>query len=341
MRRLLSLAVLLVPTAVHAADPPPADAFAAFAACAALGRGINLGNALEAPKEGEWGVTLKADYFRLIREAGFSHVRLPVKWSAHAAAAAPFAIDEAFAERVDWALDQAAANGLKVVLNVHHYSEMDTDPDRHLPRLIGLWEQIGRRYKDRPASAVYFELLNEPHDKLTPEKWNDAIPQLLRTVRATNPSRPVVVGPGSWNAIWALLKLTLPADPMLVVTVHYYEPFKFTHQGAHWASDDVKKLSGLTWTGTDAEVKALRDSFGKAAAWAKANNRPVYLGEFGAFEKADLASRGRWTAAVAREAERAGFAWAYWEFCSGFGAYDPRAEAWRTPLRTALVPPAP
>ena len=31
-----------------------------------LGRGINLGNALDAPHEGAWGVTLKADYYRLI-----------------------------------------------------------------------------------------------------------------------------------------------------------------------------------------------------------------------------------------------------------------------------------
>src|ERR1700681_3953301 len=49
-----------------------------------LGRGINLGNALDAPQEGAWGVTLEADYFRLIQEAGFNSVRIPIRWSAHA-----------------------------------------------------------------------------------------------------------------------------------------------------------------------------------------------------------------------------------------------------------------
>ena len=29
--------------------------------------------------------------------------------------------------------------------------------------------------------------------------------------------------------------------------------------------------------------------------------------------------------------------WAYWEFGSGFGAYDPQAKAWRQPLRKALL----
>jgi endoglucanase len=73
-------------------------------------------------------------------------------------------------------------------------------------------------------------------------------------------------------------------------------------------------------------------------AWGKAHERPIFLGEFGAFEGADLESRARWTQAVARSAEQHGFSWAYWEFCSGFGAYDPKAKSWRQALKTALLP---
>jgi endoglucanase len=63
----------------------------------------------------------------------------------------------------------------------------------------------------------------------------------------------------------------------------------------------------------------------------------VFLGEFGAFQVADMDSRARWTRFVAREAEKLGFSWAYWEFCAGFGAYDPQAGAWRGPLKGALL----
>ena len=44
---------------------------------AGLGRGVNLGNALDAPNEGEWGVTLKAEYFAKIKQAGFDSVAFP------------------------------------------------------------------------------------------------------------------------------------------------------------------------------------------------------------------------------------------------------------------------
>jgi endoglucanase len=338
MRSLSLAAGVLLVAMLPAAEPvKPSGKTDVFAVNKSLGRGMNLGNALEAPNEGEWGLKLEASYFEIIKAAGFQTVRVPVKWSAHAAREAPYTIEPAFFERIDWVLDQAEANRLNVVLNCHHYSEMDAEPDRNLARLVGLWKQIASRYKDRPASVV-FELLNEPHEKLIDEKWNAAIPPVLEAVRATNPTRPVIVGPAFWNAIWALPKLKLPDDPYLILTIHYYDPFKFTHQGAPWGSADVRNLSGIKWEGTEPEVKAIRAGFDQAEEWAKKHKVPVFLGEFGAFEKADMASRAKWTAAIVREAESHGFSWAYWEFASGFGAYDKSAKAWRKPLLNALIP---
>jgi endoglucanase len=322
--------------AIALCGPSPAADPDVHAANKRLGRGVNLGNALEAPKEGAWGVTLKAEYFKAIKDAGFDSVRLPVKWSAHIKAKPIYAIDPKFAARVDWAIDEALKNNLNVVVNIHHFEGMDFDPDTYLPELVDLWSRIAARYKDRPA-GVYFELLNEPHDKLTEEKWNAAVPKLLAAVRKTNPTRPVIVGPGQWNGIRALDKLQLPeADRNLIVTVHSYEPFQFTHQGASWAKGS-DKWKGTKWTGSDAEKAEVRKRFEQAAAWAKKHDRPIFLGEFGAFSAADMESRARWTRFVAREAERLAWSWAYWEFCSGFGAYDPRTDQWREPLKAALL----
>src|SRR5437588_6851367 len=113
MRSFIALSLLLMNTSAFAGD--------IHAINKKLGRGINLGNALDAPREGAWGVTLKAEYFKAIKEAGFDTVRLPVKWSAHAEGKPPYTIDPKFAERVDWAMDQALANKLNIIVNVHHY----------------------------------------------------------------------------------------------------------------------------------------------------------------------------------------------------------------------------
>jgi endoglucanase len=333
VKRLIALGLLLFATAIGGMAAEPTDVFTANKA---LGRGVNLGNALEAPTEGAWGMTIEDGYFGLIKKAGFDTVRLPVKWSAHAEAQAPFAIDTDFFKRVDHLLDQAEKAKLNVVLNVHHFDELNKNPDGQAERFVGLWTQIAERYKSRPAS-VYFELNNEPHDKLVDAKWNDLLPKGLAAVRKTNPTRPVIVGPAQWNSIRALPKLQLPDDKYLIVTVHYYNPHEFTHQGATWSSENVKTIKDRKWTGSEAELKALRKDFDQAAEWAKANKRPIFLGEFGAYEKAPMESRVKWTAAVRQEAEARGFSWAYWEFGAGFGVYDRKAKEWRKELLEALT----
>src|SRR4051794_25399343 len=69
-----------------------------------LGRGINLGNALDAPQEGAWGVKLEDSYFRVIADAGFGSVRIPIRWSTHAESTPPYRIEPDFFGRVDWAV---------------------------------------------------------------------------------------------------------------------------------------------------------------------------------------------------------------------------------------------
>jgi endoglucanase len=74
-----------------------------------------------------------------------------------------------------------------------------------------------------------------------------------------------------------------------------------------------------------------------AADWSKANDRPIFLGEFGAYDKADMASRARYTEFVARTAEKFGFSWAYWQFDSDFIVYNIDREEWVGPIKKALT----
>lgn len=310
-----------------------------FAMNRRIGRGVNLGNALEAPKEGAWGVTLQAEYFRLIKEQGFQSVRVPVRWSAHADDKPPYTIDAQFFERVDWVIEQARLNGLVVILNIHHYNEANADPAGHRARVLAIWAQIAVRYKDVP-DWLLFELFNEPNGKaMPPEVWNALARDLLAKIRETNPERYIVVGPVDWNSVYQLNVLELPAgDRRIIGTFHYYLPFPFTHQGAEWAQGSEKWL-GTLWQATAEEKAAVDSDLDLAQAWSAREHRPVLLGEFGAYSKAEMSSRARWTAYVARAAEERGMSWSYWEFCAGFGVYDPHLRVFRQPLLQALIPP--
>jgi len=322
---------------INTTTPTPKEDGDAFDQNKRLGRGVNLGNALEAPVEGEWGVVLQADFFQLIKGAGFNSVRLPIRWSAHAMEHVPYTIDSAFFERVDWAVNQALSRDLVVIINMHHYEEIMVSPRSHKERFLSLWEQIAKHYQDYPDN-LFFELLNEPNGSLVTRSWSSIAQEVIQAVRKTNPKRIIIVGPGNWNSINDLYDLQLPSeDRNLIITVHYYSPFNFTHQGAEWVEGSDAWL-GTTWQANKAEKEAILNDFNIASKWSQQNHRPIFLGEFGSYNKADMDSRARWTAFIARTAEEFGFSWAYWEFCAGFGLYDRDSKQWNQSLLKALIP---
>lgn len=307
-----------------------------------LGRGINFGNMLEAPREGDWGVRVEPVHIDLAT-AHFRTVRLPVRWTNHAAVTVDATVDEAFARRVDSVIDQLLARGLYVILDLHHYSQLFGDalhpnearvaPEILEERLVNIWRQLGERYRHR-SSRLLFELLNEPHGKLDAESWNRLLARLLPVVRQSNPNRVVLVGPTYWNGVRDLDKLRLPPDRNLIVAFHNYDPFPFTHQGITYLPKPFP--TGATCCDA-AQRKQVVDAFDTAKRWSEATGYPLHLGEFGAYQAADMASRESYTRLVRDEAEKRGFGWTYWELASSFGVYDAKAGRWVEPIRRALL----
>ncbi len=302
-----------------------------------LGRGINLGNIFEAPEEGAWGLFMEEEFFRLIKEAGFESVRIPVRWSAHTTDSAPYTIDPEFLERVEWAVDKSLDQDLMVIFNIHHYEEIFDNPAGERAKFLSIWEQLSDHFKDKPGEVI-FEILNEPHGNLTAELWNIMLPEALDIIREHNPNRTVMIGAAEWGGIPGLLKLEIPDDDNLIVTVHYYEPFQFTHQGAEWVQgQDADEWLGTTWDGTPAEVAAISDHFQQIVNWGEQRNVPINIGEFGAYSRADSPSRARWTAEIVRFARDHNMSFHYWEFASGFGIYNSNTGEWNFELRNALI----
>ena len=272
-------------------------------------------------------------HLQAIRDGGFDHVRLNLHAFEHMDAEGK--LPARWFKTLDEVLAASMNAGLQVIIDQHNFMDCAKAIDTCRSKLKAFWRQVAPRYKDAP-DAVLFEILNEPNGAADP-LWNDILAENLQIIRETNPKRRVVVGPKFWNSMDHLDSLKLPeSDRNLVVTFHYYSPFPFTHQGAHWV-EEFKNVSGITW-GTVAEREQIGKDFDKVKAWAQKNNRPILLGEFGALETGALAQRVAWTSTVARAAEARGFGWSYWQFDSDFIVCDMKADGWVKPILNALVP---
>ena len=326
--------MLLLLTATLASAQPQADA---FAQARALGRGVNLLGYDRVWQSREQG-RFQPKHFRLIKEAGFTTVRINLFPFRHMTETNGWALKPEWLGTLDWIVALAREQNLKVILDLHEFTVIGEDPAAHKPKFLAFWRQISAHGQKLPPDVV-FEVLNEPSGKLTEALWNEYFAEALALIREKNPTRLVVVGPGHWNSFEHLGELVLPEkDRNLLVTIHYYQPFEFTHQGAAWAGRADKV--GVDWAGTAAERAAIKRDFDVAAAWAKKNNRPMLLGEFGAYEKADLAARARYVDAVARAAEAQGWSWAYWQFDRDFFVFDTARDRWVEPILHGLIPPA-
>ncbi len=327
-----------------------------------LGRGINLGNYFEAEVrphcptgENCWtGRFLEQADVELIKAAGFKSVRIPVRWSDHAAETPQYEIDAAFLDRVQVVVDWAIAADLKVVLNTHHYVQMMNEPATNLPghraRLAAIWGQICDRFPTTsyPVDQVVFELLNEPNGTVGYTEWNGIIDELTTVIRTTKGQsvRKIMVGTANWGGPAGLDHLSLPESANAdntIITIHWYEPFRFTHQGADWVNPpgSADEWIGTTWRGTSGEQQPLLNLYESVEDWIADQGEPfeVFVGEFGVYgEYAEAEYRKAWTAFIAREAEARGWSWAYWEFDQGFGAYDRDVGEWRPEIIDALLP---
>jgi endoglucanase len=330
-RPTILFALLLCAASLASASEQP---LSAAQQVAAMQRGVNIVG-YDPLWQDASRARFKPRHFEIIRNGGFSSVRialmafrfmndrneLPQKWF----------------DTLDGLVNEALKQDLHVIIDEHDYSACGRDVVACRPKLMAFWTQVAAHYQDAPDKVV-FEILNEPNES-TNDVWNAVHAEALAIIRKTNPTRNVIIGPAFWNNVNWLDKLSLPEnDRHIIVTVHYYLPMSFTHQGANW-TPEYAQMSGNTW-GTPADQAALDKDFDGVQAWAKQHDRPILLGEFGAYDKGPTESRVKYTAAVARGAEQRGWAWAYWQFDRDFIVYDIDKDQWVEPIRRALIPQA-
>lgn len=260
----------------------------AMDAVAAMQPSWNLGNSLDAiPDETSWGnPPASKALFDSIRAQGFRSVRIPVTWSDHQSATAPYTIDAAYMARVKQVVDWALADGLYVVLNVHHdswqwISKMSTDHDNVVARFNASWTQISSAFRDEPRTLL-LESVNEPQfDNATDaqktqflNELNTSFHKIVRDSGGGNTNRLLVLPTRYCTPDQNLmddLNATISAlhDSNLVATVHFYGWYPFS----------VNVAGGTLYDAV--AQKDLADAFARMHDSFVAKGIPVYLGEYG------------------------------------------------------------
>jgi endoglucanase len=182
---------------------------------------------------------------------------------------------------------------------------------------------------------------------------NPVYAQTIAEIRQTNPERTIFVEPGGWGVIGELKNLVLPPDKNVIVSVHCYEPFYFTHQGATWTRG-LTPVTGIVFPGPPAQPlvpdpkldlkpamldwihkyntlpaaqnpsspRAFTAKLKYIRAWSDYYGRPVHLGEFGAYTKADEQSRANFYSTFRQAAEQENIGWCIWDWIAGFRYWD-------------------
>ncbi|MDP4182620.1 MAG: cellulase family glycosylhydrolase [Bacillota bacterium] len=338
-----------------------------------LGKGLNIGNVYEVPMRGGWKLNLPKEYFKIIKDAGFDTVRIPVGWPYHVSKESCYTIDETFFQNIDWILLTAKKYHLNTVL-VYYYDFRSSDgiycePQKNYEIFINVWKQIAKRYK-KCDSSVYYELLNEPHGNLTSKIWNDLLSKTIDEIRKIDSYHTIVLTAADWGTAYGLKDLMIPAkESNIVCSFHTYTPVLFTHQGVTYAEEEYKSVKGLVWPGPPKETFEVPEELEEnnsikewleyynimpykynpggpepilkeldiAYDWGKKNKRPIWLGEFGVTTNADNKSRINWTNFITSEAEKRGMTWAYWDFCTSCKVYDLKKKQWDEGLLKTLI----
>jgi len=285
-------------------------------AIAGMSRGINLGNTLEPPTEGAWNNgPAQETFFDAYLEAGFTNIRIPVRWDQHTANNAPFAIDETWMDRVEQVVDWGLARGFYITLNGHHEDWLKTNYSSLIlrARYDAIWEQIVERFQNK-SDKLLFEIINEPKG-MTRAQVDDLNQRILGIIRAKNPTRLVIYGGNEWANSEQLLTAAIPNDDYIIGYYHAYDPWQFSGQGMG------------TW-GTTNDYQRLTNKYQSIKNWSDANNIPIHHSEFGAVHSADYNSRMRIYAHNIEQCLINGFAFSVWDDGGDFGILNRGNNTW-------------
>lgn len=303
--------------------------FTASAGCLDQARltGVNLAGA-EFNEKQIPGVVFK-DYtypstaeLKFIATQGANIIRLPFLWERlQPVANGPF--DKAELGRLRATVNNASAQGLCVLLDVHNYARYhglkltETLPDGSSvsSAFISFWVALANEFPDPTVAA--FGLMNEPAT-IHLVDWAVIAKQTLAALRAAESTNLIFVSGGRWSGVhdwFAGLQFSNSTefddlrDPLKRTIIEMHQYADSDYSGTHTAT-----------TGKGCRAAAEFDAkFQRVSNWAIEHQQQLFLGEFGVPSSSECLQTLTRFLELMKDSPWRG--WSYWAAGSWWGNY--------------------
>lgn len=340
MRRLLCvlLAMMLIGTALPLmASAEELTGLSAMEIVSQMGLGWNLGNTFDATggnqsnvysQEQSWGnPKVDAALIKKVKAAGFTTIRIPVTWYRQLSKDGTYTINPAFLARVKEVVDMAYAEGLFIILNVHHEEwlnckTLDTDYEKIGVQLAAIWAQLAETFAGYDQHLI-FEGMNEPRLKGTGDEWNGTAAGIaavnylnqvfVNTVRSNgkgyNGERALMIPGYAASSSSSLMKaIEIPQwngmqAENIIISVHSYTPYDFC------LSDEMVNFNRL-FTSHTTQIDMI---FYSIKGMFLNEGIPVVIGETSATNKDNTTARENWAYYMGRRAASYGIPIVIWD----------------------------
>jgi endoglucanase len=280
-----------------------------------------------------------------IKSLGCDVIRLPIELHHFTNGAPDYVVDTLFYRYLDQVINWTESLQMNLIID-NHTIEVATTKAVEAP-LLKIWPQMAQHYKNR-SNLIIYEILNEPNAMLASD-WAAIQIKVVNAIRAVDTKHTIMVSGADWGGIYGLTNLKKLADPNLIYSFHFYDPFLFTHQGAGWANPSLVDLKNVpfpydaarmpacpaslkgTWVEgslntsykTDGTVAKMKSTIDGVVNYATANGIKIYCGEFGVYNlnSADK-DRVEWYKVVPAYLTQKKIPWTMWDYQGGFGLFN-------------------
>jgi len=214
-------------------------------------------------------------------------------------------------ECTHYVLDQAAARGMKVIIDLHNYGRYAVNNNGGsgwggsdekiigqpgVPRtaIAEIWTRLATEFNAHPALFAY-DLMNEPHDMGDDTLWPDLAQRATTAIRAVDTVTPIMVSGDNWSSGdgWRMgpnenLNIIDPSNKIIYQAHIYFDAY-----GSGQYNQTYDTYGGTPNIGVDRARPFVE--------WLQAHNFKGFVGEFGVPEANNPAQPGgdvRWYATL-------------------------------------------